>query len=88
MATPKDIELMLNEAYISFRQREGLPNLHYLQDDFFQPPPSGIGSSSHDNGEVEMAASGETSAQVARRQGRKRRLSSAGREKLTKNSGV
>ena len=43
---------------------------------------------SHDNRKVEMAASKEASAQKARRQGRKRRFSSAGREKLRKNSGV
>jgi hypothetical protein len=34
-ATPKDIELLLDETDIPFRQREGLPNLHYLQEDLF-----------------------------------------------------
>ena len=43
-ATLKDIELLLDEADIP----------HYLQDDLSQPAPS-TGSSSRDNGDVEVA---------------------------------
>ena len=54
-ATPKVIELLLDEADIPFRQRAGLPNLHYLQDDLFQPAPL-TGSSSRDNGDAGRSA--------------------------------
>ena len=63
----------------------GEGGVDHHQDDLFQHAPS-TGSSSRDNDDVEMAASGEASAQGTTQRGKKSRRNGEGRTWLKKKS--